>query len=147
MARQLRILLVEDLSDDAYLFSVVMQASHPAAGLQWVTDGQQAIEYLEGTGRYRERAKFPIPDLVVLDLRMHRMDGFGFLRWLKQSSHAHIPVVVWTGSLDPEEIHAAWKLGATSIFPKPVRFEELVGVIGEICERGLRWPVDQPETF
>ena len=134
MARALRILLVEDHSDDAYLFSVVVRASHPAAGVYWVRDGQEAIDYLEGRGAYSERARFPKPDLIVLDLRMHRLDGFDLLCWLRQSKHDSIPVVVWTGSLDPRELQKARRLGAARVFCKPVRFDELVNVIGQICE-------------
>lgn len=134
MARRLRILLVEDHSDDAYLFSVVVRASHPTAGVHWVQDGQEAIEYLEGGGAYHDRARFPAPDLIVLDLRMHRLDGFDLLNWLRESNHAAIPLVVWTGSLDPRELQRARGLGATRVFSKPVRFEELVNVIGQICE-------------
>jgi len=136
MARLARILLVEDQSDDAYLFSIIAKASTYAAGVHWARDGREAIEYLEGRGLYQDRLKFPIPDLIVVDLRMHGIDGFDLLRWLKESKAAHIPAVVWTGTLDPQEIQKGLGLGAVGVFTKPVRFEELVRVIGQICAQG-----------
>jgi CheY-like chemotaxis protein len=136
MARLLRLLLVEDQSDDAYLFSVIAETAASAVGVHWVRDGQEAIEYLQGTGAYRDRSRFPIPDLIVLDLRMHGFDGFDLLRWLKESASSHIPDVVWTGSVDPKEIQKGLGLGAAGVFTKPVRFEELVSVVGKICAQG-----------
>jgi len=135
MARLLRILLVEDHSDDARLFSLALEASR-SAGVQWVTDGQEAIDYLNSTGAYGDRSRFPLPDLIVLDLRMHRVNGFEFLAWLMASTFSHIPAFIWTGSLDTQETQRALALGARGVFGKPVRFEEFRSIVGEICVQG-----------
>ena len=136
MARLLRILLVEDHNDDAYLFSIVVKNSVSGAGVHWVSDGQEAIDYLEGKGPYKDRMAFPQPDLIVLDLRMHRLGGLEFLGWLKGSAFAHIPAVIWTGSLNPQELEEGVMLGAKGIYRKPAKFEELVNVINQICDQG-----------
>lgn len=138
MARRSRILLVEDQSDDACLFSIGAQSSHPATGVYWVGDGQEAIDYLSGAGPFRDREKYPLPDLIVVDLRMHRINGLEFLGWLSRSSYSGIPAVIWTGSPDPKEIQTALALGAQGIFNKPVRFEELLHIIEQICDQGQR---------
>jgi DNA-binding NarL/FixJ family response regulator len=63
---------------------------------------------------------------------MHGCDGFEFLDWL-HTTRQQIPAVVWTGTLNPQEIERGLTLGARGIFTKPVRFEELVTIIGQIC--------------
>ncbi len=138
MARLLRILLVEDHNDDAYLFSLVVKNSVAAAGVHWVSDGQEAIDYLEGKGPYKNRSSFPRPDLIVVDLRMHRLSGLEFLGWLMGSRHKQIPAVIWTGSPDPQETKEGLMLGAKAIYKKPTRFQDLVTSIREICAQGRR---------
>ncbi|HWX23117.1 MAG TPA: response regulator [Candidatus Binatia bacterium] len=123
-------LLVEDSEDDAFLLRQVFRKANINNPLQVVTSGEEAVAYLSGLGRYANRAGFPLPALVLLDLKMPgRMDGFEVLKWIRQQPALKtLPVVVLTGSNDPEDINRAYKLGANSFLTKPNDFHKFVEV-------------------
>src|SRR3954453_5974089 len=82
-----------------------------------VHDGKEAMQYLEGEGKFSDEKKYPIADVVLLDLKMPRINGFEFLHWLRSESPAHyrfIPVVVMSSSALREDIDKAYALGANS---------------------------------
>jgi CheY-like chemotaxis protein len=88
-----------------------------------VNDGDEAIRYLEGGGQYADRATHPVPDVILLDLKMRRIGGFEFLAWLRSRSprqHRLIPVVVMSSSVLQEDVDRAYALGANSYLIKPV---------------------------
>ena len=86
----------------------------------------EAIAYIEGEGQYADRERFPIPALVITDLRTSGCGGFEVLAHLKSSlEQAHIPIVVLSGSENPTDIEKAFALGARSYHVKPLDFEEL----------------------
>src|SRR3954470_21629342 len=89
-------LLVEDDPNDAHLVELEFnKMSH--LRLKWVRDGAEAIQYLEGRGQYKDRQSFPMPDVILLDLKMPGVGGFDFLRWLQRESPGVlklIPVIV-----------------------------------------------------
>src|SRR5205809_22508 len=95
--------------------------------LQVVRDGEEAIAYLSGVGKYSNRSEYPLPDLMPLDLKMPRMNGFEVLEWIRrQASLSSLRVVVLTASDLMRDVNSAYKLGANSFMVKPMDFEDAV---------------------
>jgi two-component system response regulator len=125
--RPLKILHIEDLEEDAVLFSRACEAAGLPAQFCRVRDGFEAMAYLKGADQFSDRGKFPLPDLIVLDLTMPGMDGFDFLKWLrKESGLTSLPILVFTVSDSAENKARAIAEGATGYFIKPKDFETLV---------------------
>jgi len=121
------ILLADDNAEDVLLITLALKRSRIDNPLVAVSDGDEAISYLKGEGRYARRARFPIPSLIFLDLFMRRVDGFGVLTWLRQQpTLKHLPVIVITSSCFDSNVKRAYQLGADSFLVKPTEFEELV---------------------
>lgn len=124
------ILLVEDSSDDALLFERAFTKSGLKNNVQLVRDGEQAIEYLTGTGQFGDRVKFPLPFLVMLDLKMPKIDGFEVLQWIrKHPDLKRLLVVVLTSSNLQRDVDYAYELGANSYLVKPVGLGEMVSML------------------
>jgi CheY-like chemotaxis protein len=124
------ILLVEDDEDQAFLIRRGFWKGTPIMPLQVVTSGEEAIEYLEGSGRYSNRAGFPLPAVVLLDLRLPGMDGFEVLRWIRQRPGIKtIRVVVMACSEFEQDVSLACILGADSFITKPGDFASLIQMI------------------
>ena len=139
-------LLVEDDPNDARLVQMEFErTSH--VQLNWVQDGEQATHYLEGKPPYTDRAKFPLPDVILLDLKMPRLGGFEFLEWLHKESSEHlrlIPVIVMSGSDLQEDITRAYALGANCYLTKPPdwkQFREQLVRIGIFWGETAKTPV------
>jgi CheY-like chemotaxis protein len=120
-------LLAEDSQNDVFL----MQQAFKKAGLpnpiQVVSDGQEAISYLKGEGRYSDRAQYPLPMAVLLDLKMARMNGFEVLEWVrKQPNLKRVVVIILTASNRSSDADRAYDLGANFYLTKPGKFEDLV---------------------
>ena len=127
MPDQAVILLVEDREDDIFLIRRSFEKGGINNPLQVVRDGEEAISYLEGLGRYRNRDEYPLPDLILLDLKMPRIDGFEVLRWIRrQPGLATIRVVVLTSSDAIRDVNRAYALGANSFLVKPLEFENVI---------------------
>jgi CheY-like chemotaxis protein len=127
------VLLVEDSDDDALIMKMACQRTGIPHTLRVVTDGEAAIEYLTGKGIYADRTKYPLPDLVFLDLRLPKRTGHEVLEWIRnQSELKSLPVVVLTTSKEPIDISRAYSLGVTSYLrkiPEQVEFGQAVRVI------------------
>ena len=92
-----------------------------------VRSGEEAVAYLSGEGKYANRTEYPLPVLVLLDLKMPGMDGFEFLTWIRQQEGIRgLPVVVLTSSSELADVNRAYKLGANSFFVKELDFQGLV---------------------
>jgi CheY-like chemotaxis protein len=92
-----------------------------------VRRGEEAIEYLKGEGRYANRAEYPLPDLMLLDLKMPGMSGFEVLQWVrKQPGLSLLRIIVLTTSDDIRDVNMAYQMGANSFIIKPVDFEHFV---------------------
>jgi CheY-like chemotaxis protein len=103
--------------------------------LQHAADGDQAIAYLNGAGAFTDRKEYPFPDLVLLDLKMPRLDGFEVLEWIRSNPLTmSLPVVVLAGSSFRADIRRALELGANSYAAKPGKFEELQVLIDQIAD-------------
>ena len=124
------ILLVEDDANDVLLVQRVFQKAGLPNALSVVRDGEQAVNYLSGTGDYADRQRFPLPFLVLLDLKMPGMDGFEVLRWVRTESELkHLLVVVLTSSNSQKDVDWAYELGANSYLVKPVSSGEMANLI------------------
>jgi len=145
MGVQLDILVVDDDEADLDLFAKAVRRSGLAVRVQTLTAGRQAIDYLEAKGKYSERSLHPLPDIIVLDLQMPQMNGFDFLAWRKASSlFATIPVVIFSGSQDQNEIKRVFELGADKHILKPDEFEgwaEAVQQIWDFATKATRSPL------
>jgi CheY-like chemotaxis protein len=124
------ILLVEDNPDDVLLIQRAFQKAGLRDALKVVRDGAQAIEYLSGSGLYADRRRFPLPFLVLLDLKMPGTDGFDVLQWARaQPDLKRLLIVVLTSSNLQTDVDRAYELGANSYLVKPVGFEETVNLV------------------
>jgi len=121
------ILLVEDRDDDVLILRRSFQQAGIANPMQIVKDGEEAVAYLSGTGKYAERKEFPLPDLVLLDLKLPRLDGFEVLRWVRtQPALSGLRVVVLSSSENIRDVNLAYALGANSFLVKPTDLKEYV---------------------
>jgi CheY-like chemotaxis protein len=129
MSDQAVFLLVEDSENDAILIRRAFQKGNIINPLQVVTNGDQAIAYLKGEGAFANRAEYPLPELVLLDLKLPGIDGFQVLRWIRQQSELKaLRVVVLTSSDRIQDVNLAYQLGANSFLVKPVDFERFVEI-------------------
>jgi CheY-like chemotaxis protein len=133
-ARQ-TVLYVEDSPEDFALFKLASRKCGTPFSLYHAEDGEQAIAYLSAADAYADRDTYPFPDLVLLDLRMPRLDGFEVLQWIRANPTTRsLPVVVLAGSSFRADIRRALELGANSYAAKPARFEELQVLIDQIAD-------------
>jgi len=144
-ARPLNILLVEDNPDHAELVRRSLEQLQAVSRLHQVEDGEAALAYIFGQGSYVDRAKFPAPDLVLLDLRLPRMDGIEVLRQVKAHPTLHCtPVVVLTTSDAERDVTAAYQHHANSFVTKPVDFQRLSQLINDLGFYWLAWNKNPP---
>jgi CheY-like chemotaxis protein len=144
------ILLVEDDEDDVFLMERALSKAKLDSPLYVAANGQEAIDYLGGNGKYADRTTYPIPGCVFLDLKLPFRDGFEVLKWIRnQSSLATIDVFVLTSSPEDLDRQRAEQLGAKAYLIKPPTVPMLLKVMesnvacfpsasggGKISERG-----------
>ena len=120
-------LLVEDDLNDIFLVKRAFKMAQIRNPLQVVTDGAEAISYLRGEGKYADRETYPLPKLMVMDIKMPRKSGFEVLEWVKGSGAPlrRIPIIIVSSSEDPADINRAYELGANAYMVKPVNFREV----------------------
>jgi len=133
---QVEILLVEDNPEDAEMTMRVLRKRSLASQLHWVKDGEEALDYLFCKGRYAGRDPARPPKLVLLDIKMPKVDGIEVLRRVKASELRTVPVVVMTSSNEERDVVESYRLGANSYIVKPVAFEDFVDTVAKI---GLYW--------
>ena len=127
------ILHVEDDLNDVLLVGLAFKKAASPGALQVVQDGEQAIEYLSGTGPYRDRQTFPVPSAVLLDIKLPRRSGMEVLSWLRDHDELRrIPVIMLTSSNQPSDVNRAYDLGVNSYLVKPSALDELVEVIRKL---------------
>ena len=121
----LTILLVEDNPDDEVLTVRELQKQHIVNEIIVVRDGVEALEYLFGTGQYAWRDVRDFPTVVLLDLKLPKVDGLEVLRRIRADDRTkHLPVVVLTSSDDQRDVVESYRLGANSYVRKPVNFDQ-----------------------
>src|SRR6266511_5552584 len=132
------VLLVEDDETDILLLRRAFRNASIGNPVMEVRDGQEAIHYLSGDGAYADRVRYPMPFLVLMDLRLPKLSGFEVLAWIRdQSQLADLKVVVLTASDYVRDVNQAHDLGANCYLVKPPTFEELVEVVRGIKGRWL----------
>jgi CheY-like chemotaxis protein len=124
------ILLAEDNSDDVLIFRRALRQAQVSCALTVVNDGQEAIDYLAGDGLYHDRQSYPLPSLILLDLKMPGKSGFDVLEWRRQNDLIrNIPAVVLTSSPEARDMDKANQLGASGYLLKPPTPEKLLEVL------------------
>ena len=134
---QVEILLVEDDQNDAKLTIRALTKSKMINNLIHLNDGAEALDFLYGTGQFAERDPDNFPKVILLDLKMPKVDGWEVLKKIKSDEKMKkIPVVVLTSSKESPDIDKCYALGANSYIVKPVVFENFVKAVQEI---GFYW--------
>lgn len=150
MAKKLVIMVAEDDPNDLELLRHVVSENGVEVNFQSAQDGEQLINYLRGDGEFQDRSRYPVPDIIVLDLKMPRVNGFEVLRWLRQEPGlARIPVVVLSGSGLETDIEEAYRLGANTYFTKPGQLAELRNIIASLIDywrRSERPTITPPDS-
>ena len=139
MKEQRLILLVEDNDDDVELTLRALRRNRVANSVDVVRDGAEALEYLFGTGAYAGRDVRDAPDLVLLDLKLPKVDGLEVLERLRADPRTRrLPVVILTSSNEESDLARSYDLGANSYIRKPVDFTQFVEAVNQL---GLYWLV------
>lgn len=139
------ILLVEDNPDDEALTMRAFKKSHLANDVIVARDGVEALDYVFGTGAYEGRDIADKPHLILLDLKLPRLDGMDVLKRIRSDERVNlIPVVVLTSSREQEDMVRSYALGANSYIRKPVDFNQFVQSVQQL---GLYWLVLNESPF
>jgi CheY-like chemotaxis protein len=139
------ILLAEDLESDVLLVRRALKQARIVNPLQVVNDGEQAIAYLKGEGKYANRGEYPLPSLLLLDLKMPRVNGLEVLSWTRsQPGLKDLRIVVLSGSKELEDVNRAYHLGANTFLVKPTEFDELVALM-QALQGFWIWTSEDPQ--
>jgi two-component system, response regulator len=133
---QVEILLVEDNPEDAELTMRALRKRNLANHVHWAKDGEEALDYLFCTGPYAGRDQGRPPKLVLLDIKMPKIDGIEVLRRIKASQLKTVPVVVMTSSNEERDVLESYRLGVNSYIVKPVNFDSFLETVSGI---GMYW--------
>ncbi|HNR26039.1 MAG TPA: response regulator [Methanobacteriaceae archaeon] len=134
---EVEILLVEDNPTDAELTTRALKRKNLMNKLLWVKNGAEALDFLFATGDYAGRNPDDVPKLILLDLRMPKVDGMQVLHRIKEhETTKKIPVVILTSSREDRDIVESYELGVNSYVSKPVEFEEFIDAVSTL---GLYW--------
>jgi CheY-like chemotaxis protein len=122
------ILHVEDEENDVLLFKHALSKAGVENPVHVAHNGREAIEYFEGEGKFSNRDEFPLPHVILLDLKLPLVPGVEVLKWIRENGPPAVPVVVLTSSENEADIEAAYRLGANGYVVKPNEVGKLVDV-------------------
>jgi CheY-like chemotaxis protein len=146
MPNRKAILVADDSSDDAAILRRAFQRAGLEVPLMFVRDGQEAIDYLSGADGFADRTSHPMPRLLLLDLKMPKMDGFDVLRWLQEQPELKRMVVTVLSSSDqPKDVNRAYDLGANSYVVKPSSMDGYSKIVGKLRDYWLE--VNHPPDY
>jgi CheY-like chemotaxis protein len=150
MGAQPFVLIAEDVENDVHLLQRSFRQAGISTSMHVVRDGEECIAYLSGTGKYENREEFPLPDLLLLDLKMPRATGFDVLKWIRErSSLSSLRVVVLTSSERIRDINQAYEMGANSFLTKPLDFIDFTNTVQAMLkywlEHSKRPDIERPE--
>src|SRR6266853_6264096 len=133
-----KVLVAEDEPMDVVLLKRAFATARTATTIQFVKDGHEAIDYLSGANRYADRNVYPLPDLMLLDIKMPRLNGFEVLEWLrKQPGLRRLPVTMFSTSDMERDIDRAYELGANSFLVKPQQPDSMSALVQRLVEYWL----------
>jgi two-component system response regulator len=143
---EVEILLVEDNMSDAELIIRALRKVNLANNVVHLKDGAEALDFIFALGEFAARDKKKVPKVIMLDIKMPRVDGIEVLRQLKASDDSKlIPVVIMTSSKEEQDIIVSYELGVNSFVVKPVEFNDFAKAVSEL---GLYWVlVNQPPVI
>jgi CheY-like chemotaxis protein len=139
------ILLVEDEESDVFFMRQALQEAGALNPLQVASDGQQAIDYFKGTGNFANREEFPLPCLVLLDLKLPRVMGLDVLKWIRQQPGIAVIVVILSSSREEADISTAYCLGANGYLVKPHDLKQLTDMAKSIKDFWLTQNTPPPK--
>jgi CheY-like chemotaxis protein len=139
------ILLIEDEATDAILIQRAFEKVGIRNPIAHLANGDAALAYFEGINEYSDRLRFPLPVLVILDLKLPGMGGLQLLKWIRTKRDLRlIPVIVLTGSADSTDVQAAYEAGANSYLLKPADRSEIIRVIEAVEQYWMHQNVAPP---
>lgn len=128
-------LLIEDDSDDQVLIRRSFQKAPTATRIVVANDGDEALSYLSGIGTFSDRERFPLPCVILLDLKLPRRSGLEVLSWVRRHEVlGQVPVIILTSSYQEADIRSAYTLGANSYLVKPVDLDDLETMMAVVAE-------------
>jgi len=126
------ILQVEDDPNDVFFLQKAMKRIGVTNPIQVVSDGQEAIDYLQGAGKFADRGQFPFPCLVLLDLKLPYVMGLNVLKWIREQPWTNLPVIMFSASAENADIAASYRLGANAFLRKPSEARQLEEMVKAI---------------
>lgn len=121
------VLLVEDSEEDVFLFRRAVAKTGRQIRFEQVSSAMEAQQYLRGEGAFADRKAHPLPTIIFTDLNLHGLDGLTFLEWLRaEPAMRTYPCIIYSGSMNPSDVHSAYSSGVTSFVVKPASFTEWV---------------------
>jgi CheY-like chemotaxis protein len=132
------ILVVDDNQDDVFLLKHSLRTAGFINPIHTLDTGLDAMHYLQGTGPYQDRSKYPYPAFLLLDLHLPLQTGFDVLEWLKKNPQPNLKVVICTGTASPEEIEKAYKLGAERVLEKTSNFSDFIKMLTNLPGIAIR---------
>jgi CheY-like chemotaxis protein len=148
MQKSALILLVDDSNLDVELTLDAFREANLSNKIEVANDGQQAIDYLLGNNKYSDRESYPLPDLILLDLKMPGIDGFDVLERVKTTPMVkRIPVIILTSSKEQGDRALSYDIGANSYLVKPVSFNGFIDVVRQIENYWLTLNVNAPAAI
>lgn len=146
------ILLVEDNPDDVFFMNRACRQAEIVQSLQVVENGRAAIDYLSGTGEFADRAKYVLPCLILLDLKLPYKSGADVLQWIRESETLrNLPVIILTTSAEQSDVERAYRLGANAFLVKPANMNDLIRMLKTLKAFWLEYnvlpqirPADRP---
>jgi CheY-like chemotaxis protein len=141
------ILIADDFEDDAELLRRTLERAGVKNPVFMVKDGEEAIAFLNGNGQYADRDKFPLPGVVLLDLKMPKANGFQVLDWMRfQPQHSDVLKIVLSGHHELKEVNEAYRLGARSFFLKPCNVQDVQNLMRAFPSHWKSEPSVSPEV-
>jgi two-component system response regulator len=139
MSQPVDILVVEDYEPDAHLLQLLFRRNHIMNEVHVAEDGSAAMDYIFARGIHAGRASEPMPMVVIMDIRLPKVDGWEVLRQLREDPRTHdLPVIMMSGSLFEKEVERAAALGANACISKPMQIEEFHDAMKK-C--GIAWAI------
>ena len=130
MAQHHSILLVEDNPDDVLFLTRAARHAEISTGFHVASDGQEAIDYLSGAGKFSDKTKYPMPSLVLLDLKLPCKSGLEVLKWIRENqSLKPLPVIMLTTSAENSDVERSYRMGANAYLVKPANMNELTAIL------------------